>query len=179
MWSMPDISLLFASLSWDCPGVVLLAVILWILWLPPSITRSDVPHSPLNKTSLTAISVPLWIPFICVSKLPHLFGIGGSRRVAQFRVGDPLQMGMTPLFLLFLLIFSLSLLEFFQGGVLGGAGSFLVCSVYVYPELGVSVPGVEISTWSRIGRRAYLGMGKFSSPFLPILWASVPVFCVV
>ena len=62
MWIMHSSSLLYIYWSWDLPGVVLTAVVLWILWLLPSMTSADVPHSYLKNPSLTAISVPFWIP---------------------------------------------------------------------------------------------------------------------
>ena len=113
-----------------------------------------------------------------VSELPYIFGVTGSRQVALFFVGVPLQRGMTLLFLLFLLVFSLSLLAFCLRGFLGGVDHMLGCSVSVWPNLGVSGPGSALCTQLGIWKRSCFGVRKFSIPCLTILWAVVPFFCV-
>ena len=118
--------------------------------------------------------------FLCVSKLSHLFGVRGYRKVAWFSVGVLLQRGVIPSLLLFLLMFYLSFSACcLGGGGGGGVGCFLGCNVYVWPDLGISGPGGVISARLEIWIRSCLGMVKNFIPCLFLLWDSVPVFCVV
>ena len=60
---IPESLLRYASWSLLLPGVVLVAVILFTLCLPPSINRAEVPHLSLKDPSLTAMGVPFLIPW--------------------------------------------------------------------------------------------------------------------
>ena len=66
IWYIPESLLLYSSWSSLLPGVVLAAVIMCTLLLPPSITRAEVLHLSLKDPSLTAMSVPFLIPcYMC------------------------------------------------------------------------------------------------------------------